>query len=576
MAKYYTTTLQKGSKGDEVKEWQNFLNTQGYGLSVDGDFGDNTYAATVEWQKKNGLGADGIVGDNTWGKAGYTSYSTISTPTAKPTIEAAPDNPTFNTTSTPLPTTDTASWDDTEKGQAAGGAYNTAKDNVNNYEDFTYDDYTESDKVKEAGAALDAHNANKPGEYSSQWQGKLDELMNSILNREKFSYDLNGDALYQQYKDKYVQQGKLAMGDAIGQASAMTGGYGNSYAQSVGQQQYQASLDNLNDIFPQLYQMALDKYNMEGQDLFNQFGMVADRENLDYSRYRDTVNDWYTDLDYLTGRYDTERGFDYNKYIDDKNFAYTLHQDGYQRLLDSLGIAQSDYYDGANMYYTEQSNRNNEAWNRYNASETARRDENSLIQQNWQNEFNTWDANTQNAWKEWQADEANRQSLYDDYWRQQEWDLTNEQWDWQQSQASASGSGGNGGSGNGGNGNGGIDLSTIPGINTTDASWFDENGNFKKAEFLGTTADGKSSFRINGKTVTYDKGVNPYTQTYNKDCKDGTFSNGYQPDNVGGKKLSKSGIQDYMNGVLQNVWKTPDGKLWIWDGTQNKYEEYHE
>ena len=62
MAKYYTTTLQKGSKGNEVKEWQNFLNSQGYNLSVDGDFGDNTYAATVEWQSKNGLGADGIVG----------------------------------------------------------------------------------------------------------------------------------------------------------------------------------------------------------------------------------------------------------------------------------------------------------------------------------------------------------------------------------------------------------------------------------------------------------------------------------------------------------------------------------
>ena len=575
MSKYYTTTLQKGSKGDEVKEWQNFLNTQGYGLSVDGDFGDKTYAATVEWQKKNGLGADGIVGDNTWGKAGYSSYSTISTPTDKPTIEAAPDTPTLNTTSTRLPTTDTTSWDDTEKGQAAGGAYNTAKDNVNNYEDFTYNDYSESDKVKEAGAALDSHNANKPGEYSSQWQGKIDELMNSILNREKFSYDLNGDALYQQYKDKYVQQGKLAMGDAIGQASAMTGGYGNSYAQSVGQQQYQASLDNLNDIVPQLYQMALDKYNMEGQDLYNQYGMVADRENLDYSRYRDTVSDWYTDRDYLTGRYDTERGFDYNKYIDDKNFAYTLHQDEYQRLLDSLGIAQSDYYDGANMYYTEQSNRNNEAWKQYQAAEEARQYGNSLIQQNWQNEFNTWDANTQNAWKEWQADEANRQSLYDDYWKQKEWDLTNEQWAFQKSQASASGSGGNGGSGNGGNG--GIDLSTIPGINTTDASWFDENGNFKKATYQGLTEDGKCSYRIDGKTVIVEQGVNPYTKTVNPDLKHGAWDNPpYQPNNVDGKKLSKSGIQDYMNGVLQNVWKTPDGKLWIWDGTQNKYEEYHE
>ena len=59
--KFYGSTIQKGSKGDDVKKWQSFLNTQGYGLSVDGDFGDKTYAATTDYQSKNGLGADGIV-----------------------------------------------------------------------------------------------------------------------------------------------------------------------------------------------------------------------------------------------------------------------------------------------------------------------------------------------------------------------------------------------------------------------------------------------------------------------------------------------------------------------------------
>ena len=65
MLKYYSSTLEKGSKGDEVKKWQSFLNSQGYNLSVDGDFGDNTYNATTDWQSKNGLGVDGIVGKNT-------------------------------------------------------------------------------------------------------------------------------------------------------------------------------------------------------------------------------------------------------------------------------------------------------------------------------------------------------------------------------------------------------------------------------------------------------------------------------------------------------------------------------
>lgn len=114
-------------------------------------------------------------------------------------------------------------------------------------------------------------------ENETQWQAQLDDAMKKILNREKFSYDLNGDALYQQLRDKYIQQGKMAMKDTIGRASAMTGGYGNSYAQSIGQQAYDAQLQDLNDIVPELYQLALDKYNTEGQDAYNRYAMLSER-----------------------------------------------------------------------------------------------------------------------------------------------------------------------------------------------------------------------------------------------------------------------------------------------------------
>ena len=105
MAKYYTNTLQKGSQGDEVKEWQKYLNSLGYGLIVDGDFGDKTLDATIKYQTSKGLAADGIVGEKTWGSAGYNPYSTLTTPTAKPTISAAPTVPTFDTNATATPTT---------------------------------------------------------------------------------------------------------------------------------------------------------------------------------------------------------------------------------------------------------------------------------------------------------------------------------------------------------------------------------------------------------------------------------------------------------------------------------------
>lgn len=78
-------------------------------------------------------------------------------------------------------------------------------------------------------------------------------------------------------------------------------------------------------------------------------------------------------------------------------------------------------------------------------------------------------------------------------------------------------------------------------------------------------------------------GVNPYTKTINEDIKNGVFSNGYQPDNINGVKLSKSGKtvsqmlgtsgnvgRSGINIDSQNVWMV-NGKYYVWDGSQNKY-----
>jgi hypothetical protein len=171
------------------------------------------------------------------------------------------------------------------------------------------------------------NNLQKPTQQNSQWQQQLNDTMDAILHREKFSYDLNGDALFQQYKDQYTLGGQMAMQDTMGQASAMTGGYGNSYAQTVGQQQYQGYMQQLTDKIPELYQLALNAYNQETSDLYNRYGMLSDAEAQEYARYRDQMSDYYTDRDYLANQYYNERDFDYNKYVDDRNYQYQLDRD---------------------------------------------------------------------------------------------------------------------------------------------------------------------------------------------------------------------------------------------------------
>ena len=272
--------LSYGSKGSEVTELQKLLNQNGYTLDTDGNFGPKTQAAVKDYQQKNNLSVDGIVGTNTWGA--LTKASTGATANQSTTT--------------------------------AG----TAKNNVG---------YQESDTVKQAYAMLQQQLSQKPGEYQSAWQTQLNDIIQKIQNREKFNYDLNADALYNQYKDQYMLQGQKAMMDTMGQAQAMTGGYGNSYAQSVGQQAYQGHMQQLNDKIPELYQLALSKYQMEGNEMKDRASLIAQMENQDYGRYRDQMSDYNAELDRLQNRYDTERDYDYGKWIDDRNYQYQQDRD---------------------------------------------------------------------------------------------------------------------------------------------------------------------------------------------------------------------------------------------------------
>ena len=112
----------------------------------------------------------------------------------------------------------------------------------------------------------------------------------------------------------------------------------------------------------------------------------------------------------------------------------------------------------------------------------------------------------------------------------------------------------------------------------------------------GSSSSGKSSTISSiGSTVgsvvknaaNYAVNTAYYRGAKNPDCKYGTFSNGYQPNNVNGSKLTKTGETITVSTsikygdnkgqkvkVTQNVWKDTKGNKWIWDGVNNKYVKY--
>lgn len=187
---------------------------------------------------------------------------------------------------------------------------------------------------------LNAHKNNKPI-YANSYEAQLEDLYKQITGREDFKYDVSDDMLYQQYKNQYINMGKLAMEDSMGQAAALTGGYGSSYSQNVGQQQYNAYLQQLNEVVPELYGMAYQRYQDEGDALLNRYGLLGDLADEEYGKYQDALSEYWQGMSYLQGQADDA----YNRGLAQAENDYAKKQDAYDQLVElmtGIGYIPSD------------------------------------------------------------------------------------------------------------------------------------------------------------------------------------------------------------------------------------------
>lgn len=181
-------------------------------------------------------------------------------------------------------------------------------------------------------------------EYQDSYSRQLKDLYDKIMGREKFQYDAANDPLYQQYRQMYVQQGRQAMADTMGQAAGLTGGYGSTYSQAAGQQQYDAYLQKLNEVVPELYAQARQAYNDEGDRMLQQYQLTGDLRDDEYSRYQDRLSNWWKDLSYQADRADTEYSRGAENWWNaesagrqDREFAYQQKKDAYSNLVTLIG-----------------------------------------------------------------------------------------------------------------------------------------------------------------------------------------------------------------------------------------------
>ena len=199
------------------------------------------------------------------------------------------------------------------------------------------------------------------GSGRTSYTDQLNQIMNDYSNRDKFSYNADTDPLFQQALASAMSSGSRAMSDTMGQAAALTGGYGSSYATSAGANAYNQFIEGAYANLPAYYQLAMDAYNQEGQSMLNQYNMLSNADSNEYNRL-------------------------YNAYNANFNNAQTMYGNEYQAWADSVNNA----YNYANM-------QNNDYWNTMNYDEGIRQYEQNfgyqqyqdqLSQSNWQNSFN--------------------------------------------------------------------------------------------------------------------------------------------------------------------------------------------
>lgn len=192
-----------------------------------------------------------------------------------------------------------------------------------------------NDVVAQAQALL----SEKLQSFRGQNAGAIGDLVAQLQNREPFEYDVNADPTYQMLREIWTRDGLMAMQDTMGQAAHLTGGYGNSYAQTAGQQVYGDHMRGLAEMVPQLKEAARADYDAETDAMLRQYGILMEQDQQEYARYLDYLNQQRYDQEW---QYQQERdALSDQRY--DQEWAYQQERD---QLSDSRYDREWEYQQG--------------------------------------------------------------------------------------------------------------------------------------------------------------------------------------------------------------------------------------
>lgn len=249
----------------------------------------------------------------------------------------------------------TAAHNRAENIRKAYGSYSGAADGMKGKYSPTYVKPNKAAENSNVDALFNKFNEaykNPAPTWTPRYEAEIQGLLSDISNRKGFSYNMNEDKMYQQYRDQYIREGQRAMKDTAAQTAALTGGYGSTYGAIAAQQGYDNYLAALNDRVPQLEQMAYGRYTDELADKYNQLGAYQTEENRLYGQYMDALGQHNTDRNFAFGSMQAamsqnnyENEFDRNLFESDRSYGLTEEQWNFQQQQQAIenALSTGDY-----------------------------------------------------------------------------------------------------------------------------------------------------------------------------------------------------------------------------------------
>lgn len=232
---------------------------------------------------------------------------------------------------------------------------------LNNIGEFAYND--SNGYLSSRDNSLNEYKTLLEQGYQSQYKTDIDSLFEQIINYGDFSYDQEKDNLFQIFKQQYQREGQQAMKNQLGVATAQTGGYNNSYAQSSAQQAYQNSMNQLNDKATELYANAFSQYQNEYNNLLDRYSLVNEADQREENNYYNRLNTAKNSFDTFNSLYGDDYQNQYNAWSDNANQIRTNY---------SNAVSQNNWIKEFNANETNNANVLNQKADQFDAEQDER------------------------------------------------------------------------------------------------------------------------------------------------------------------------------------------------------------